>query len=506
MTAHFDAIVIGGGSAGSAAVRRLHDAGLDVALLEAGGWDTNPAIHEPRRMHELWLSEDDWGYFSTPQRHAAGRRLHLPRGKVLGGSHALNGMIYVRCSPADFDQWAELGNEGWAWDDVFPIYRAMERYEKGASELRGGDGPLDVIRDYRLNAVQQAVIEAGIAAGIPYNDDYNGETVDGISSQQVTMRDGKRLTSYGAYVKPILDSARLTVETGAWVHRLLFDDGRAVGVEVEQRGELRALFADEIVLSAGSFDTPRILMRSGIGPADHLRELGLPVLIDRPAVGRNLQDHFLAPVIFTTDAKPVPPIEDGMGIMQSHFFWRSTPGLRLPDVQPVHFSTPAYEPWMTGPENGFTLMAGLVTPRSRGSVRLSGPEPHDPILIDLGLYSDPEDLETMLAAVRLCERIGASAPLTSEWGARQLYPESTELGDDELRDYIRRATVTYHHAAGTCRMGVDDEAVVTPRLEVRGVPGLRIADASIMPFITAGNTNAPAILIGEQVARFMLAD
>ncbi|MFV0433437.1 MAG: GMC family oxidoreductase [Leucobacter sp.] len=502
MEEHFDTIVIGGGSAGSAAVRRLHDAGQTVALIEAGGQDTNPAIHEPSRMHELWHSADDWDYYSVPQQHAANRELHLPRGKVLGGCHALNGMIFVRCSPADFDQWAELGNTGWAWEDVLPIYRALENYDGGESELRGVDGPLDVHSDYRLNAIQQAIIDAAVESGIRYNADYNAETVDGVSSQQVNMRDGKRLTSYGAYVRPILDSPRLALHTFSWVHRLLLDGDRVTGVEFERDGELHRLTADTVVLSAGAIDTPRILLRSGIGPAAELAELGIPVVLDRPEVGRNLQDHFLTPVIYTTDSKPVPPIEEGMGIMQSHLFWRSKPGLRLPDTQPVHFSKPAYEPWMEGPENGFTLMAGLVTPKSRGTVKLSGPDPHDRLLIDLNMFGDEDDLLTLAASVRQCERVGASSPLSDEWGARELYP-APGADEEALHDYIRRATVTYHHAAGTCRMGVDDGAVVDPELRVRGLEGLRIADASIMPIITAGNTNAPSILIGEQVARFM---
>lgn len=505
METQADVIVVGGGSAGSVVARRLHDAGKRVLLLEAGGWDTDPAIHEPNRMHELWHGPNDWDYFSTPQAHAAGRRLHLPRGKVLGGSHALNGMIYVRCTPYDFDHWASLGNDGWAWEEVLPIYRNLERYDQGASEFHGDSGLLDVVRNYPLNPIQQAIIDAAVAAGVPYNDDYNGADVDGVSSQQVTLRDGKRLTSYGAYVKPILDSPALQVVTGAWVHRLLFDEhdgARVVGVEAEVEGALTQFTADEIVLCAGAIDTPRILLRSGIGPKEELEALGIPCRLNSPGVGKNLQDHFLTPVIFTTDTKPVPPIAEGNGIMQSHLFWKSRPELPVADTQPVHFSKPAYEEWMEGPDNGFTLMAGLVTPESRGEVTLAGPAPHDGVNIDLNMLDADTDVTALSASVRLMERIGASDPLATEWGARQLYPEPG-LSDEALEAYVRKATITYHHASGTCRMGVDAEAVVTPDLRVNGVTHLRIADASIMPVITAGNTNAPAILIGEQAARFM---
>ncbi|MFT4233094.1 MAG: GMC family oxidoreductase N-terminal domain-containing protein [Leucobacter sp.] len=505
MDEHIDVIVVGGGTAGCVLTRRLHDAGRTVALLEAGGDDTNPAIHEPSRMHELWHSPEDWDYSSVPQAHAGGRTLHLPRGKVLGGSHALNGMIFVRCAPEDFDGWADAGDGAWAWKEVLPLYKGLERFDRGGSELRGGEGLLDVVRDYRINPIQTAIIAAAVSAGIPFNDDYNGESLEGVSQQQITFRDGKRLTTYGAFVRPILGSPGLRVERGCWVHRLLLDGDRVVGVEVEQDGEMGSLLADEVVLCAGAIDSPRILLRSGIGPADELSELGIPVVVDSPEVGRELQDHFLTPVIFTTDAKPVPEIEEGMGLMQTHLFWKSRPELAVPDTQPVHFSKPMYEEWMSGPESGFTLMGGLIAPKSRGSVRLSGPDPHDPVLIDLNMFTDEEDLDTMLASVRLCERVGAASPLSDEWGARQLYPDPA-ADDEALRDYIRRTTVTYHHVAGSCRMGADAEAVVDPRLAVNGVRGLRVADASIMPTITSGNTNAPCMVIGELAARFVLAD
>ncbi|MFF2053392.1 GMC family oxidoreductase [Leifsonia sp. NPDC058194] len=497
-------IVIGAGSAGSVVARRLSDAGHDVTVLEAGGEDVNPAIHDPSRMGELWHSPDDWDYFTVPQKHADDRRLHLPRGKVLGGSHSLNAMIWVRCAPADYDDWAALGNDGWAWDDVLPVYRAIERFSGGASELHGGDGLLDVTDDYALDPIQEAIVAAAVEEGLERNPDYNGDHLDGVSQEQITLRDGHRLNTYLAYLKPVRD--RVDVRVGCWVHRLLIkpgDDGpRVVGVEFEQDGELQRLLADQVILCAGALDSPRILLRSGIGPADELAALGIESVVDLPGVGKNLHDHLLAPVIFTTETEIGTPRE-GVSVTQSHLFWRSDDALDRPDTQPIHFSVPMYQEGMEGPADGFSLMAGIVTPRARGSVTLSGPGAHDPLLIDLDALGHDSDVASLVASVRQCRRIGARPALTA-WGATELYP-GPEVDDSQLEAYVRSVVVTYHHQVGTCAMGVDARAVVSPRLKVHGVAGLRVADASIMPTITTGNTNAPSVLIGEKAAAFILA-
>ncbi|MFJ4044606.1 GMC family oxidoreductase [Microbacterium sp. NPDC089987] len=482
------AIVVGAGTSGAIVARRLADAGVAVTLVEAGGYDTNEAIHDPSRAGELWHGAEDWNFFTVPQPHAAGRRLHLPRGRVTGGSHALNAMIWVRGAASDYDRWERTGAAGWSWADVEPVFEAIE------NDL------LPVTDEYELSPIQASIIDAAVEEGLPRNDDYNDGVLDGVSQEQVTMRGGRRVNTWMAYAQPVAD--RMTVVVGREVHSVIVEEGRAVGIRLGEGADAEELRADEVVLAAGAIGSPVILLRSGIGPADELSALGIPVVADLPGVGRNLHDHLLSPVIFTTQ-RPVGPPQPGVSVTQSHLFWRSRPGLAEPDTQPIHFSVPMWGELEPRGDDGFTLMAGLVTPYSRGSLTLSGPGLGDAPRIDLAALQDTRDIDALAASVRQCRRIGAQPALAEQWGATEVYP-GPEVADADVEDWVRRTAITYHHQVGTCRMGDDGTAVVDPQLRVRGIDGLRVIDASVMPTVPTGNTNAPAAMIAERGARFLL--
>jgi len=499
-----DVVVVGSGSGGAVVTRRLVDAGVRVALVEAGGADENPAIHDPVRLFELWESEQDWNYRTVPQVACADRELQWPRGKVLGGSSALNGMIMIRGDRSDFDTWAYLGCPGWRFEDVLPLFKRSEDFDRGASEYHGTGGPLHVFTRYEPHPVHAAIVAAAVEAGIPFNDDHNGATLDGVGYAQFTIRDGVRQSAATAFLRPVLGSSNLVVLTGTRATQLLLEHGRCVGVQVAPEGgspvEVRA--GHEVVLCAGTVETPKLLLLSGIGPGPELDRLGLDVAVDLPGVGRNLHDHVLSPVIHAA-ARPVPPALPGLTQLHSHLFWRSRPGLVGPDLQPLFFHLPMYAAGMEGPEHGYTLMAGVIRPASRGTLRLASLDPAVPPLIDPAVLSCEADLDAMVAAIELCREIGGQDAL-ADWRGPELYPGSSATGA-ALRDYIRQTAITYHHQAGTCRMGQDALAVVDPELRVHGVDGLRVADASVMPLVTSGNTHAPVLMIGERAAELLLA-
>jgi choline dehydrogenase len=302
----------------------------------------------------------------------------------------------------------------------------------------------------------------------------------------------------------VIDAPNLRVLTGAHAQRLLLEGTRCTGVEFALKGDLHRAWAAEVVVSAGTIESPALLLRSGIGPAAELRALGIDVAADLPGVGRNLHDHLLSPSIWSAE-KEIIPFTEGLSPIQTHLWWRSRPDLPGPDTQPIHFSVPLYEPWMQGPPNAFTLLGGMVRPQSRGTIRLSGPSAGDPLIIDPQILSAEADLVALAASLAQVRAMG-TAPALREWGARELYPGPGVTEPAQVRDYVRRTAISYHHQVGTCKLGLDGEAVVDPRLRVHGLEGLRVADASVMPVITSGNTNAPSLMIGERAADFVAAD
>ncbi|TFD50365.1 choline dehydrogenase [Cryobacterium sp. Hh7] len=497
-----DYIVVGAGSAGSVIARRLIDQGHTVHVIEAGSVDTDPNIHNPQGWPALLFSPNDWAVMTAPQIHAEGRSLYWPRGKVLGGSSSLNGMIYVRGHHSDYDGWAAEGNTGWAWKDVFPLFKRSEDHIGGASEYHGVGGPLSVekIIDGRAPTAQ-AFVDAAVSLGYPATDDFNGAVMEGVGFNDTTTRKGKRASAWQSFMVPVLDNPRLTVTTGALVHRILIEGNRAVGIEYEAGGEVGRAFADaEVIISAGAIGSPKILLLSGIGGREQLDEHGIGVIADLPGVGENLHDHLLVSNIYEAKG-PLPA--GANNLLESQLYTRSTdwdgPG---PDLQPLFLHLPYPTDGGAVPENGYTIAPGIVRPASRGTLRLASADPNEAPIADPNVFADEYDLEAMVDAIILCREIGqqdAFAPFRKQ----EFAPGPDVTTRDQLREFARRSVGTYHHQVGTCRMGSDDASVVDASLRVHGIDGLRVADASIMPRISSGNTNAPSIMIGEKLAELL---
>ncbi len=516
-----DYVIIGAGSAGCVLANRLsEDPANSVLLLEAGPSDDMQEIHIPLAFSQLFKSPLDWAYFTDAEPHLGDRKLYWPRGKMLGGSSSINAMIYIRGNRADYDQWSSLGNEGWDYEAVLPYFIKAENQERGASEYHGVGGPLNVADLRSPNPMSQAFVDSAVDVGFNPNPDFNGPNQEGCGLYQVTQKGGFRHSAATAYLKPVLDRPNLTVETNAQATRLLFDGTRAVGVEYQHNGELKQARAErEVILSGGAINSPQLLMLSGVGPAEHLREMGLEVVADVPGVGQNLQDH---PAIFVAYSSTQPislingmteaglqefgatqtgPLSSNVG--EGGLFLKTRPELTAPDLQ-FHFA-PSYfvEHGFGNPEgHGFTFGPTLLHPESRGQIALRSTNPLEPPAIVGNYLSSAEDVRVLVEGIKLSRQMAATKAF-DPYRAEEYLPGSQVQSDAELEEFVRKMVETLYHPVGTCKMGNDALAVVNSQLQVRGVEGLRVVDASIMPTIVSGNTNAPTIMIAEKAAEYI---
>ena len=530
-----DYVVVGAGSAGAIVARRLADSGASVVLVEAGKVDKTRFVRKPGLIavfHNVPQLKRtlDWGFYTVPQKHALGRRIPQTRGKVVGGSSSINGMLFVRGNAKNFDDWAVDGCKGWAWDDVLPAYKRMENWEGGASDVRGAGGPVQVTRVKNLTeASQKFMLAMSDAAGVPVIDDYNGHTQEGVSVFQQSAHKGLRYSSSVSY----LDAhglGHLTVLSGALATRVVIENGRATGVEIREGQTTRVVrAAREVVVSAGAYQSPQLLMLSGVGPAEHLRAHGIDVHADLP-VGDNLHDHMFVPLTFempsARNRSSGPYFAKGVlqeytrgntWVGQTVFevcgFVRSSMATDVPDIQihalPWGYPGPNQDAPIrhkVEPDPALTVFSTLIYPRSRGTIRLASADPTAAPLIDPNFLAEPDDARTLaegIEAIReAMHRPGIAGSVLKE---RSPGADPSATGTALLEEIKNRATTVYH-PVGSCRMGTDERAVVDPDLRVRGIDGLRVADASIMPSITGGNTNAPAMMIGERCAELMLQD
>ncbi|GAX43460.1 glucose-methanol-choline oxidoreductase [Tolypothrix sp. NIES-4075] len=503
--AEYDYIVIGAGSAGCVVANRLtENAQTTVLLLEAGNPANKPEIQIPLDWTKLWGTEVDWAYFTEEEPYINNRKIYCPRGKVLGGSSSINAMIYIRGNRRDFDQWQELGNPGWSYQDVLPYFKKSENQQRGASQFHGVDGALSVTDPIAPAVTSQRFVEAAIAIGYNHNPDFNGEQQEGAGLYQLTIKDGKRHSTAAAFLLPILNRPNLTTTTQALVTRLLFEGTRTVGVEYMHEGTTHQVFVNqEVILSAGAFDSPKLLMLSGIGNAENLQALGIPVVVDLPGVGQNLQDHLATPVAHqaTQDFQPAAT----SNIAEAGLFLHTESNLHAaPDIQlyfgPVLWAPPAY----ARPGSGFASTPCLTHPQSRGSVSLRSASPNDSPVIRLNYLQSESDVQKLVAGIKIIRQLFNSNAF-DEFRGEEVAPGADVTSDEALQAYVREVCDTIHHPVGTCKMGTDPMAVVDPELRVYGVEGLRVVDASIMPTITTGNTNAPTIMIGEKAADLIKA-
>jgi choline dehydrogenase-like flavoprotein len=526
----FDYIVVGGGSGGCVLAARLsEDPGVTVALIEAGPADKSVLIHCPAGLAVLARTKSaNWDFSTVPQKGLNGRRGWSPRGKVLGGSSSVNAMVYTRGHRADYDHWAALGNAGWSYDEVLPLFRDAEHNERGADAWHGAGGPLNVMDLRSPNPHVNAFIEAGREAGFPINTDFNGAEQEGIGWYQVTHKNGERFSAAKAYLTPNLGRPNLKVFTEAHTTRLLFEGRRAAGVAIRQGGRLLRLGARaEVLLSAGALQSPQILMLSGVGAGAELTRHGIGVVHDLPGVGKNFQDHI--DVVQVVDAPAlvetfglspggIGRVLRGIGqwrrarsgMLTTNFaeaggFIRSQPAEPIPDVQ-LHFVIAKLVDHgrKTVLGHGYSCHVCVLRPRSRGTVALASADPMAAPLIDPNFFADPDDMARMIRGFRVMRRI-LQQPALARLGGQE-HPRSRDARSDaEIEAFIRQYADTIYHPSGTCKMGSDAQAVVGADLRVHGLAGLRVVDASVMPTLVGGNTNAPVIMIAEKAARMIKA-
>lgn len=499
----YDYVVVGAGSAGCALARRLSDrTGARILVLEAGGPDTRPEIHDPTAYYGLWGSEVDWRYETVPQPAAAGRTLLWPRGRVLGGTSSINGMVYLQGDRTDYEHWAYLGNAGWRYEDVKACFRAMEGLdEEGRADAPGLLSPAIV---EQRSPLSQVFIDACAEIGIRYNDDFNSGTLAGAGWNQSTIRGGRRQSSYRAFLEPILGRPGLRIDTHAQLLSLdVAANGRVERLTYSRDGEEQvAHVACEVVLCAGAVDSPRLLLLSGIGAAAELESVGVRPVVDLPEVGRNLVDHMLLGIAYGA----TEPVDNrNPNVTESCAFLASGPGVYGSDIQISFGKEKNFVEGYDVPEHCFTLIPGIVRPESRGSLTLRSADPSVPPLIDPRHLAEEADVQGLVRGIEICREIGATRALRP-WTTGEVAPGAQVSDEAGIRNYVRTVASTWFHPAGTCRMGIDSGAVVDPRLRVRGVANLRVADASIMPRIVSSNTNAASTMIGWRAADLLTDD
>ncbi len=520
----FDYVIIGAGSAGCVLANRLtEDPAVRVLLLEAGGPDKKQEIQIPAAFPKLFKTDSDWAYQTEPEPQLENRSIFWPRGKTLGGSSAINAMVYSRANRADHDRWREeFGVSGWSYEEMLPYYKKSEHNERWENRWHGRGGPLNVSDARSVNPLSREFVEAGRAAGIPLNEDFNGETQEGIGIFQVTLKGGRRCSAAAAFLKPAMARPNLTIRTGAQVTRLLFDKTRAVGVAFVHEGrEQQATAAREILLSGGTINSPQTLMLSGIGPADHLRSRDIPVILDLPGVGQNLQDHPLIGVEFEcTQPIGLHKADNALNILryllfrngplssnvaEAGAFLRTRSNLPAPDLELIFAPVFYMESGMANPDlHGFSIGTVVQHPESRGQIRLRSNDPLEAPAIHANYFAEESDMLTAVEGVRISRELLHAKPF-DRFRGKEWWPGETARTEQDLVQHVRRTSETLYHPVGTCRIGIDALAVVDERLRVRGIDGLRVVDASVIPAQTTGHTHAPVLALAEKAADLIRA-